>query len=180
MEIKVSEIPPEGLGVEFIIGVNDVGEMAEDIKALGPLTASFRLKKVGDTVFITGKVDEKVELICARCGRAFESGISADVNLDLDPVVVLSREEEQELQEGDLEVEFYEDDKIELDELAKEQVLLQVPMKPLCKEGCKGLCQFCGSNLNEGQCGCEPPSGHPGLSGLAGLKELLKKKGEEE
>lgn len=49
------------------------------------------------------------------------------------------------------------DDEIDLEPLARDAVLLELPLAPLCREDCRGLCATCGANLNEGECGCEPP-----------------------
>ena len=64
-------------------------------------------------------------------------------------------QEELELSADDLDFAYYEEDTIDLDVLVFEQVLLQIPIKPLCKDDCKGLCPHCGINLNVASCGCK-------------------------
>ncbi len=96
----------------------------------------------------------------------------AGLKLDMVPLESMPREEERELHADDLDVEFYKNGIINLKDFLREQILLQVPMKPLCSDDCRGLCQYCGQDLNIAQCSCAPPSGHPGLSGL---KDLLGK-----
>ncbi len=81
------------------------------------------------------------------------------------------KEEERELEEEDLAVSFYRDDKIDLNQMIWEQVYLALPMKPLCKDDCRGLCPQCGTNLNLSQCNCERDFVDPRL---AALKSLLK------
>jgi uncharacterized protein len=173
MEIKVSDIQPEGLAVEFTQGAADFADLGGDMKVLGPVEARFRLRKTGATVTIDGKVDARLELVCSRCGKpcAYEAG--SVFQLDLNPVQSLTEEEENELRPDELEIEFYRGDIIDLSGLLREQMLLQVPMKPLCKDDCLGLCQFCGQDMNESRCGCDAATGHPGL---AGLKDLFKDK----
>lgn len=61
-------------------------------------------------------------------------------------------------------------DTLDLDELMREDILLELPTKFLCREDCRGLCPVCGKNLNEGPCGCEAPKGDPRLQVL---KDLL-------
>jgi uncharacterized protein len=174
MEIKVADIPVEGLKVELAVEAEEIGALDEDVKVIGPVKADFALKKIGDTVFLTGGIDATLELVCSRCGGVYQSGASSRLKLDLNPLESLSKEEEKELRAGDLEVEFYEDGVIDTTDFIREQLLLQVPMKPLCREQCLGLCQYCGQDKNLGECACEPPMGHPGLTGL---KDLLKDKG---
>jgi uncharacterized protein len=174
MEIKVADIPVEGLKVELAEEAADFEDLGEDIRVIGPVKASLSLQKVGATVYLTGSVDSTLELVCSRCGVAFEFYASAELKLDLNPMETVSREDEKELQAGDLEVEFYKDGIIDLTDFVREQLLLLTPMKPLCREQCRGLCQYCGQDKNQGECACEPPIAHPGL---AGLKDLLKDKG---
>ena len=69
---------------------------------------------------------------------------------------------EIELTPNDLEYSCYDEDIIFLDRLIEEHILLSIPMKPLCKEGCLGLCQQCGLNLNSKVCTCpKNPTGSP-------------------
>jgi uncharacterized protein len=62
-----------------------------------------------------------------------------------------------------------EGDKLDLDELASSNIILNLPMKHLCSESCKGLCAVCGKNLNEGDCGCD----RGGYSPFSVLKDLM-------
>lgn len=171
MEIKVSEIPPEGMTVEFETGPDEVCDLGEDMALLGPLMGSFRIKKTGSTVTVYGEARAGFELVCSRCGGKFRFDTEGGFEMDLVPFESIVREEERELQADEMEVDYYRDDTLDLGEILREQALLQVPMKPLCREDCKGLCQYCRQDLNIKDCGCVPPTGHPGL---AGLKDLLK------
>jgi len=78
---------------------------------------------------------------------------------------------ETELAEEDINTAFYRDGVIDLGELLHEQFYLTLPMKPLCREDCKGLCPVCGANWNQTTCACERRWEDPRL---AGLKALLK------
>jgi uncharacterized protein len=71
-----------------------------------------------------------------------------------------------------METGFYRGDELDLTEVTKEQVLLGLPMKPLCSESCKGLCPACGADLNLGPCGC---GGKAVDQRFQALEKLLKK-----
>jgi uncharacterized protein len=172
MEIKVADIPEEGLKLDLAYEASDFEGLGEEVRVSSPVKAVFSLKKIETTVYLAGDMEADVELACSRCGKPFEVHMTAQLKLDMVPMESLSREEERELQAGDLEVEFYKNGIIDIKDFLREQILLQVPMKPLCVEDCRGLCQYCGQDLNLAQCSCEPPAGHPGLSGL---KDLLEK-----
>ena len=68
-------------------------------------------------------------------------------------------EGEVEVEDDDLTTAFYSDEQIDLGQLVLEQFYLAVPMKPLCRESCRGLCPECGTNLNTGTCSCTRESG---------------------
>ena len=72
------------------------------------------------------------------------------------PASELSSDDERELAEEDVDISYYRDDQIDLTELLREQFYLAVPMKPLCREDCRGLCPSCGTNRNTGTCQCQP------------------------
>ena len=78
-----------------------------------------------------------------------------------------------EIQEDDLTTAFYENETIDLGQLMREQFYLALPMKPLCREDCQGLCPQCGTNLNRGTCTCRDNWIDPRL---AALKEIRIKK----
>lgn len=61
-----------------------------------------------------------------------------------------------ELVVEDLDLYGYEGEKLDLEPLLREQLLLAVPFAPLCSETCKGLCSQCGADLNREPCSCEP------------------------
>jgi len=85
------------------------------------------------------------------------------------PASELSSDDEREVAEEDVDISYYTDDQIDLIELLREQFYLALPMKPLCREDCRGLCPQCGVNRNTGTCECEPGWEDPRLAPLKGL-----------
>jgi len=79
-------------------------------------------------------------------------------------------EGEKEVEEEDLSTAFYDDQKIDLAQLMREQFYLALPMKPLCGDGCRGLCPVCGTNLNRGTCDCNREWEDPRLAVLKNIK----------
>jgi uncharacterized protein len=96
--------------------------------------------------------------------------VDAPFDLRFLPASAASADAEREVEEEDLETSFYRDDRIDLNELLREQFYLALPMKPLCTEECRGLCPQCGINLNTGTCGCEVPWEDPRLAPLKDLR----------
>jgi uncharacterized protein len=97
-----------------------------------------------------------MEAECDRClGRA-TFPIDAPFDLFYRPAETAAVEEEEvAIDEGEAEMGFYEMPGLELEEILREQVLLQLPMQRVCSEACKGICPVCGLNRNETECRCE-------------------------
>lgn len=98
---------------------------------------------------------------CDRCART----INRHYDYPFSHTLVLSLQNEDD----DRFIEVH-DEKLDLDSLAREDILLELPSKFLCKEDCKGICPVCGKNLNDGPCGCDLQQADPRL---AVLKNLL-------
>ena len=123
-------------------------------------------------VRVTGNLRTTLTLACGRCVEDYS--VPVDTNFDLlylPAAEAPSGSDELEIAEEDANTAFYTDDVIDLAELVHEQIFLALPMKPLCREDCQGLCPVCGINRNTTTCACEPRWVDPRLSGL---KALLK------
>lgn len=171
MAIKIKDIPPEGLAVEFDqrLDLLERGAASTDCKALLNLKPG-----QGGMVHITGHVRATPQLECSRCLESFPFEIDTDLDIDLAPAGSLGREGEHELVHGELDVEFYQGDEIEPREIIREQLLISIPMVALHSPACKGLCSVCGADLNKSECGHHRNA--PGDFGaFSALKDLLKK-----
>jgi uncharacterized protein len=115
---------------------------------------------------VAGHVAGEIELTCGRCLEAFTLAVASEFDLRYVPRAENVGEGEREVGEDDLTTAFYDQDQIDLSELMAEQVHLALPMKPLCSEGCKGLCPHCGTNLNAGACDCSETWEDPRLAVL--------------
>ncbi|MCK5427573.1 MAG: DUF177 domain-containing protein, partial [Thermodesulfovibrionia bacterium] len=101
--------------------------------------------------------------------------LKVDFRVEYLPQKEAIQHREHELTGNDLNVGFYEDDEIDMKGLLREQILLAVPMKPLCKTECSGICPQCGKNLNTASCKCITKKIDPRLAKLETLKESIKK-----
>jgi DUF177 domain-containing protein len=122
---------------------------------------------------LVGQVRTTLELTCGRCLEPFQLPIDARFDLRYLPRTENAGEGEIEIEEeeDDLATAYYADDMIDLGQLMAEQFHLGLPMKPLCRDECRGLCPQCGMNLNTGSCACTAVWTDPRL---APLKSLLK------
>lgn len=169
MVIRVSEIPEEGLRIEGMEAFpHPFVESSWTLEAL-----SLFVEKDRDEVLVAGRLAARVPQVCGRCLEAFAFRLKAEVNTRFAPRPVWRRDEEVELTPEDLELDFYDEGLLDLDRLIQTEAMLGLPMKPLCREGCRGLCPVCGGNRNMNPCGCEAPLPDPRLAALKTLAERI-------
>jgi uncharacterized protein len=174
MLIHLEDILPEGIEVELSLDPDDPAVRELDVR--GPVTGSFEIRKLGQQVLVRGDVSGEISLMCARCLKDFAAGISERVDIELRPVLDLEKaSQERELGSDDLDVEFFRGDALDLGHLAAEQIALGIPMKPLCRDDCSGICPDCGVDRASGTCGCEPDT-DPRWSALKDLKLKIENK----
>jgi len=149
------------------------GEVASDADAyhmVAPVELEFDIHKDKDKFRLVGNLETELELACSRCLEPYRFPLSAAFDLRyLSASSATFAEGEHEMEEDDLEISYYRDEQIDLNELLREQFYLALPMKPLCREDCRGLCPQCGTNLNTSTCGCAPTWDDPRLAALKGL-----------
>lgn len=150
MKINVSEIPPEGLAIEL----SKEAGFISTVKAVSPCLLSIKIIKSRSEVCINGHIRCTVELQCSRCLNAFEYEIDSPLNIVFRPDSELDKEGCYELQKDELDIAFYRDNTLDIDDITNEQLALNIPMKPLCGDECKGICPACGVDLNIMHCKC--------------------------
>jgi len=108
-----------------------------------------------DHVRATGQVQSAVRLSCSRCLAEYDLPISSAFTIFYTESAGETLDEEVELSDHELISVPYQGDEIQVDPEIAEQVMMEVPFKPLCSESCLGLCSKCGAELNLGECGCD-------------------------
>jgi len=168
MKIIISEIPEEGL----YLNLEDMILVSQVVNILSPLKGELRIDRVDKEVIIKGFYDTSIELVCSRCLNTFKKKSTHDIFITFRPLSELTGDEVYELHSDELEVDFYSGNELDLESLIEKEIILSIPMKPLCREDCKGLCPRCGSDLNVTNCGC---SSFTIDERFEILKKLLKK-----
>lgn len=129
---------------------------------------------------VTGTIDYTADLACSRCLEPFPFAISASFHLTYRARPEgMTVEEELELSENELDLEFCNGRSIPLRDIALEQVQLAIPMKPLCSESCSGLCPRCGTSLNRTPCACSDEISDDRWGALQEIREQLTRKSEQ-
>jgi uncharacterized protein len=168
MIIRVSDIEDEGLTVQ---DPAQVGVVYADLDwRLEGLTLS--VTRDGADVDVAGEIRATVPQACSRCLETFLAPVRARVDVRLVPKG-LARDD-AELGRDDLDVDFYENDEIDLGRLIQNETTLALPMKALCREDCRGLCPGCGGNRNLTPCQCAAGPPDPRLAGLRDIAARLQ------
>jgi uncharacterized protein len=127
-------------------------EQGSPLKAAG---VAELLPHTGGEVRITGRYTVEMKAQCDRCLGNARFPLDAGFDLFYEPMSVIAREEEVEIDEGEAEMGFYEGGGMELEDILREQILLALPMQRVCGEACQGICPVCGKNRNESPCDCK-------------------------
>jgi uncharacterized protein len=156
MKITVSTIPDAGLEREALYDRDWLIEMlpGRDTMPFMIDTVSVRCRasKLGTTVSLSLRVATNLRLECCRCLKEFILPVDSEFNYMMLPAEKMPEGEEIELTGEDLGLDYYRDDTIDVDPMIIEQIVLQIPLKPMCAESCKGLCPQCGIDLNTETC----------------------------
>jgi uncharacterized protein len=153
MVIKLSEIEDGAVLTGKIGGSQLKGTEDNEFSFLTPVDYEIVVRKYEDDVRLEGSINSSLSLMCGRCLDIFPFKIQTFFNVGLQKKIPVS-DTELELAEEDLEVYYYEGDEIDVNPLIYEEILLNIPIKPLCREDCKGLCVVCGKNNNIEECHC--------------------------
>lgn len=142
----------------------NVGGLSYEILSKTPV--SLTLKNVGKgKALVTAKSSFEFELGCDRCLKPVKYTMEIDAQQE-----VISPDYADEIDEDAEQTVFMEGYQLNVDDLIYSDIVLNWPMKILCREDCKGICRICGKDLNTGECGCDTFVPSPGL---AGIKEIF-------
>jgi uncharacterized protein len=159
----------------------------DEFSVLGPVTFTGTLTRRGERFHLKGRVTATLQLSCSRCLTPFPQTVDTAVDLtyipEPTPVVAVkdapktpakgakapSAEEDVELLDEDLDTAYYRDHVLDLAEMLREQFYLALPMQPLCRPDCQGLCPSCGIDRNVETCQCKTEWIDPRLSVLQAL-----------
>ncbi len=153
---KKSEVTFKGEQRVSLKGINPVHDVLDCIAFVDGIAT-----KSGNRYLVEGQVTTKVILLCDRCLEEYEYTLQADLYKEYSSEEVLDDEDEDIVQVTGSE--------IDLEDAITEAIYLNVPMKGLHDENCKGICKICGQNLNKQSCDCEKNDVDPRLEGLKNI-----------
>ncbi|MEA2649988.1 MAG: hypothetical protein QOG61_2423 [Candidatus Binataceae bacterium] len=161
-ELSFSE--PEG-EINRALGLGPIREYRLE----GPVNVALNYYRAGTEIFFRGEFTAATVATCARCAEEFVVPSGRGFRYVLAPRAI-GDDRNAGLRVEDLEFSLYDGEEVDLTPLIREQMLLALPTRPLCREDCRGLCPRCGANLNEHDCGCSIESADSRLAILRTIK----------
>ncbi|MCX7821882.1 MAG: DUF177 domain-containing protein [Syntrophobacterales bacterium] len=179
MKLRIEDIKDEGVEISLMwsrvslsafMAPNDPYE----IDFSEPLDVHLIFKKKPNCVHVSGTVKGALIMTCHRCLDHFSWILDLPLETFLYDKSYVDKgvAEEVELEDKDLEEEFFDGEEIDVDLIIAEEIFLALPQVLLCSEDCKGLCSHCGANLNRESCTCKRAGNSP-FSALLRRKHLL-------
>ena len=180
IEIHELELHPVDFQEEFSPGLIDLGP---DLRQRSRLQASGRAQLIEEQrgkrekikdIRINGSLATSVELLCARCLEPLVQEVASNFDLLYRPLGVDAGKAELSVTTAEAEISYYQGEGLLLEDVLREQVLLALPLKAVCREDCKGLCPHCGANLNAEPCGCAERADDPRWLALKEIRDKLE------
>jgi uncharacterized protein len=179
IEVDELELHPIDFQEEFAPAAIDLGA---DVRPLAALKARGRAQLVEEhhgkhqvvkDIRIQGNLATSLELACARCLDPVVQNLTRKFDLLYRPLGTDAGHEELSVTVAEAEIGYYQGEGLLLEDAVREQVLLSVPLKVVCREDCKGLCPVCAKNRNTEPCSCVQPLQDPRWAALKDIREKL-------
>jgi len=148
----------------------ELNPVDERVRLTAPAAVTGKVRLSGNEVFVNGHVDTRAQVECDRCLQPVEAPVSADFALEYITGSEYESSEVAELTDAEMSVSVFNGEALDIDEIVKEQILLAVPTRMLCREDCKGICPECGIDRNTGECSCGADNIDPRWAALKNLK----------
>jgi len=163
-----TEIPLQGITVELYEAPAMAAEADVTVERCA---ATVRLDRQGERVLCQGRVEAVVLLTCDRCLAAFGHRLQTSFRLLLEVAPEPGGgEREHVCSRSEMDVVLQSEPEVDVEDLVRQQILLVLPVKRLCRPDCRGLCPLCGMDRNRGGCDCRPEGDSP-FAVLAALKK---------
>ena len=176
MFLDVKELAVRKLRIRKSYAPGSIDYHSTEIKQVNPLEVTATAELIDGQIRVSGELETKIELVCARCLEPVVEEVHRSFDLFYSPLPKDAKPEEERLKDDEADIGFYKGEGLFLADVLSEQVLLAVPMKAICQSDCRGLCPTCGVNLNHEECRCETHTMDPRMAPLARLKQDWLKK----
>ncbi len=155
MRIEIDRLEELGHRFSKIYQVDELPFGETDVRLIAPVEIDGIVWREGNEIGLHGELSAEVETSCGRCLKPVRLPINGKFKERFVSSVNWRSEEQHELKTEDLNLAVFNGETLDIDELVREQILLEVPGHVLCREDCQGLCPICGVDKNLESCRCE-------------------------
>jgi uncharacterized protein len=176
--VDLKDLTQDGISLSGNFLPGEIDFTGNDFRQSGPLAWSAHVVRAGQEIRVAGQLDGFVEWSCSRCLEPAQCGVSRSFDLFFrqQQEKMFDEDDEIELSEEDMRTSFFTGTQLAIGDIIREQVLLALPMKVLCRVDCKGLCPVCGTNLNINSCSCPAERFSPHMDQLLDIKRKLEER----
>lgn len=159
MIFNVAQLLKSPVGIAYDVDLDDEDKLElqdGEAELAGPVTGRLRLHRTNQGVFATGTVTAPIHLSCTRCLKEFDTNITFPLREEFYPTIdVVTGAPVATPDDPELSFPINRRHEIDTREAIRQNLVLALPMRALCREDCAGLCPHCGKDLNEGPCDCK-------------------------
>ncbi|WP_270563704.1 YceD family protein [Clostridium beijerinckii] len=162
MKVQISDIisgKDRSKKIDYIFDAPQFDFEGDIIKPIKPFEVVGKIASDGDILILNAKIKTDLEMICSRCLDTF----IYPIDIDIEERFTTNRDS------GDDEAIVVMDDVLDITEIVESSIISTLPIKRVCKNDCKGLCQECGCNLNHNSCSCQKEDVDIRFEALKGL-----------
>lgn len=170
MKVDLLSLTDVPRSFSFTIDSDNIDLETEGIMVVDEVEMIGEVSRNAAKTDVRGSVKASLEIDCTRCLTPVRQELDVVFQVDFVGREFLPESKETHLESNDLDTDILESDEINLAEIAREQILLNLPETTLCREECKGICPTCGKDLNEGDCRCGEDEIDPRWAALKNLK----------
>lgn len=170
MTVDLTTLKNSPYSFDFTLTPEEIDLDSEEATLKNVVNINGNLKKGIAQTDVEGRISTHIEVECSRCLTSTQSSLEIHFEVVFVSPENYTEAKEAELGVDDLEVSIIEDERIDLTEIVREQILLNLPTQIFCKEDCQGLCPKCGANRNLIDCMCEENEIDPRWKALKDLK----------
>ena len=153
-KIRFEQAFPPG-AIDWGMGPRQIGDL--EASGAAEMVDPFGVREIR----VRGELRGQLEMDCARCLAPLVWTVSCPLDAFYRPMAEIAREEEVAISADEAELGFYEGDGLELADVVRDQILVELPMRSVCRPDCRGLCPICGKDRNMEPCECREEFADP-------------------
>lgn len=171
MRFNVAQLLKSAIGTTRQYEIeDDITGIDADLEVVKPLVGKIRLLRTTDGILVTGRLHTDVRVSCRRCLKSFDLPVDFALEEQFRPSVDVYTGTALPAEDGeDVVTRTDLHHMLDLTEVVRQDLLLSMPMSPLCSQDCRGLCPRCGEDLNTEECTCQDEEVDPRLEALRQL-----------